>query len=214
MARAALALLLAASAASPAGAPVLVRASEAAAPCAGAAARAWGGPSRASVEAGDLRDAGDADVLVGSGVEITRAVESGRAVDSTETAVAKIPWVLSVAGGNPLKLGSLQDLGPKGVEVVVLGGPAAYEARRALAAHPPRSVHESTDARALRDAAVALVPLSLAGGGERIGVDVPAIVVRAAVTSGAPHPDAARAFVQFLGSGAGQKAFASCTPGE
>ena len=204
---AALALVLVLAAATK---PVVVRASEAAAPCVLAAARAYSAPASAAVETGDLRS-GSADVLVGSSVEITRAVENGRAADGTETDVARIPWVLVVVAGNPLKIGGLADLVAKGADVVVLGGPAAYEARRALAAHPSERVHETTDARSLSEAAVALAPLSLAGGGERIAVDVPPILTRAVVTVDANRPDAARAFVRFLGSAAGQKVFAACT---
>ena len=59
-----------------------VRSSAVAAPCVEAAARAWSDKTglTLSVETGGLRDEGRWDVLVGSGVEITRALE-GCAVD-------------------------------------------------------------------------------------------------------------------------------------
>ncbi len=188
---------------------VVVRASEAAAPCVRAAARAEAAPAGVVVETGELRSE-TADVLVGSSVEITRAIESGRAL-ADETEIARIPWVLAIAGGNPVRIGTLDQLVATETDVVVLGGPAAYEARRALAAHPKDRVHETTDASALGSAAVALVPLSLAGSGERVAVDVPPLVIRAAVAASARRPEDARAFVRFLGSVSGQKAFAACS---
>jgi accessory colonization factor AcfC len=188
---------------------LVVRASEAAAPCVQAAARADSAPAGVVVETGELRS-GTADVLVGSSVEITRAVESDRALDEAETDIARIPWVLAVAGGNPLKLGSLDDLAAADADVAVLGGPAAYEARRALALHRKERVHETTDASALSSAAVALVPLSLAGSGERVAVEIPPLVIRAVVAASARRPEEARAFLRFLGSISGQKAFAAC----
>ena len=66
------------------------------------------------------------------------------------------------------------------------------------------------EGRDLREAAVALVPLSLAGAGERLAVDVPPIVVRAAVATEPARPADARALVAFLASEPGQKAFAAC----
>lgn len=205
-----LALLLTAAGVSAGEPPLRVRASEAAVPCVEAAARAYGGRPLA-VETGALRDAGAADVLVGGGVEITRAIEGGGAIESTETDVARVPWVLSLTAGNPLGLGRLSDLTPD-VEVLVLAGPTAYEARRALASHPAERVHETSDTRALREAAVALVPLPLAGRGARVAVDLPPIAIRAAVAARSARAEAARAFVQFLGSEAGQRAFAACAP--
>src|SRR2546426_1810665 len=121
-------------AAAPSGPPVRVRASDAAAPCVLAAAAAYT-KAPVEVEAGSVQDAlsSDADVLVASGVEITRAVEAGVAAVG-ETDVARIPWVLAMAAGGPTPVG-LADLS-RDVDVVILAGPAAYEARRALASHP------------------------------------------------------------------------------
>jgi len=181
-------------------------------PCVAAAAKAYeasSGGIKPTVQAGVLSDPGDAEVLVASSVEITRALEGGVAVDGTDVDIARIPWVLSVASGNPRRLRSLEDLDQPGLEVWVLGGPAAYEVRRALRAHPAR-LRETQDGRVLRAAEVALVPLSLAGPGEHVPVDVAPIEARAAVASRAARSNAANAFVRYLGSEEGQRAFSTC----
>src|SRR5262245_50128715 len=96
-------------------APLKVRASEAVAPCVRAAATAWSG--RVELEAGSLMAASAADVLVAaSGVEMTRAVESGRALDGSEVEIARIPWVISVPRGNPEGVLALKDLARPGVD--------------------------------------------------------------------------------------------------
>ena len=192
-----------------AAAPLKVRASVEAAPCVAAAAAAYGGAI--TVETGALRDPVPADVLVGSGVEVARALEGGDAVVGSEEQVARIPWVLSVPAGNPMGIAGLADLARPGIEVAVLGGQASYEARRALAEHRAGRVRESRDGGALRRAPVALIPLSLAGNGEKLAVDVPAVPIGAAVSVRATRADEARAFVSFLASEKGQAAFAGCT---
>ena len=191
-------------------APALrVRATEAMAPCAAAATRVFtgGGGSRLTVETGDLADA-SADVLVGSAVEVTRALESGRALIDSDVEIARVPWVLVLGEAAPV-VESLKAIAVAGLEVEVPAGPASYEARRALSAASAGRVRES-DASALRKAGIALVPLSLAGPGRRIAVDVPALVAQAAVGSRAASPDTARAFVAFLGGEEGRRAFAEC----
>jgi len=189
---------------------LLVRASPAPAPCVQAAGRAWeaSGGRPLSVEPGGLRDPGRWDVLVGASVELTRALEGGGAASDSDVDVALIPWVLSVAPGSSVR--GLEDVARSGVEATVLGGDAAYEARRVLAEHGIGRFRESSDAARLRSAAVALVPISLAGSGEHIGVDVPPIRVGAAVGARSGHPDDAAAFVRYLASTAGQQAFAAC----
>jgi molybdate transport system substrate-binding protein len=205
------ALLLAAAAGAGEPAPLRVRASEAAAPCVEAAAAAYGKP--VEVEAGPLRDATAADVFVASsGVEMTRVLESGRAEEAGAVDVARIPWVLSVARGNPEGIATLKDLARPGLDAVMLAGPAAYQARQAVSAVAPAKLRETADREALRSARVALVPLSLAGAGEHIPVDVPALEARAAVAKGTPREEEATAFVRFLGSEKGQRAFAGCAP--
>jgi hypothetical protein len=190
--------------------PLRVRVTPAVAPCVTAASPSWPG-ARVAVETAGLRDPGPADVLVGTGVEMTRALEGGQGVVNSDVEIAEIPWVLAVASGNPRRVRSLAEAREKGVEVVVLGGPAAYEARRALAGGGTSRVRESTDRQVLRAASVALLPLSLAGSGERIAVpEVPALRATAAVAVGAAQPERAEQFVRFLGSEAGQRAFAAC----
>jgi len=190
--------------------PLRVRVTPAVAPCVTAASPSWPG-ARVAVETAGLRDPGPADVLVGTGVEMTRALEGGQGVVNSDVEIAEIPWVLSVASGNPLRVRSLAEAREKGVEVVVLGGPAAYEARRALAGGGTSRVRESTDRQVLRAALVALLPLSLAGSGERIAVpEVPALRATAAVAVGAAQPERAEQFVRFLGSEAGQRALEEC----
>jgi hypothetical protein len=191
-----------------AGAPrpsVTVASSEIAAPCLRNAARAWSGAASLCVGRGCTTRA---DVLVLSAVEMNRALESGQAVDGSDVDVARVPWVLAVRGPAP-EISGLRDLGPD-QEVSVLGGPAAYEARRALERAARARVRETTDERELSSAAVALVPLSLARGARQVAVDVPPVVVRAAVSAASRRQEAAASFVRFLSSDAGQRAFSAC----
>ena len=190
--------------------PVLrVRATETMAPCLAAATRAfpWGSGPRPTLETGDLADA-TADVFVGSAIEMTRALESGLALNDSDVDIASVPWVL-VLGEQAPDLHSLKEVAAAGLEVEVPAGPASYEARRALAAASLGRVRES-DASALRKAGIALVPLSLAGPGRRIAVDVPALLAQAAVGARAAAPEPARAFAAFLGTETGRRAFSDC----
>jgi len=207
-------LALAPAAASEGGDALQVLASSVATPCAEAAGAAFEAESgrRVTVSRGGLREAGEWDVLVGSSVELTRALEGRDAVSDSDVEIATIPWVLHLPAGGTVR--SLDDLARSGAEAVVLGGDAAYEARRALADHNVGRVRESTDERRLRSAAVALVPLSLAGPGERVSVDVPPVRVGAAVGVRAGHVEDAAAFVRYLGSPAGQQVFATCAPSQ
>jgi hypothetical protein len=187
-----------------------VRSSPAATPCVEAAARAWSVESgrEVSVETGALRDEGEWDVLVGSGVELTRALEGRDAVIGSEIDIATIPWVLRLSGGSDVR--SLSDVVGSGTEIVLLAEPGAYEARRALAGQGQPRVLETTDEARLRSAPAALVPLSLAGSGHRIEVDVPPIPVTAAVGIRSRLPVDAGEFVRYLGSETGQDVFAAC----
>jgi hypothetical protein len=162
------------------------------------------------VESGGLRDPGDWDVLVGSGVELTRALEGGDAVVDSDVGIATIPWVLHLTSASDVR--TLADVLASGTEVVVLAGPAAYEAHRELAREGTVTVRETTDAGQLRAAPVALVPLSLAGSGRKVEVDVPPVRVDAAVGIRARSPEEAAAFVRYLGSETGRQAFAACSP--
>lgn len=189
-----------------------VRVSPAAVPCVQSAARAWETSRGIAValETGSMSGPNSVDVFVGASVELTRVLEGGDGVIQSDVDVADIPWVLVVAAGGSVHIQSLADLSREGAEVTVLGGPAAYEARRALAGQGGARLRETTEPKVLRTAPVAVVPLSLAGPGERHRLDVPPIRVTAAVSVQAARPEVARAFVAFLGSEAGQKAFAAC----
>ena len=188
-----------------------VRTSAIAAPCVEAVGQAWearGGRS-VSVETGGLRDRGAWDVLVGSGVELTRALEGGEADLATDVDIATIPWVLHLPSGGDVS--ALSDLARSNVEIVMPAGAASYEARRALAEQGATRVLETTDAARLRSAPVALVPLSLAGPGKRGSVDIPPIRVSAALGMRARHRVDGAAFVTYLGSEDGQQVFATCS---
>ncbi len=194
--------------------PLRVRVSPAAAPCVQAAARAWE-TSRGipvALETGPLSGSGPVDAFVGASVELTRVLEGGEGVVQSDVDVADIPWVLAVAATSAARVRSLSDVEGGNVEVVILGGPAAYEARRALAERGGARVRETTEPDLLRGAPVAIVPLSLAGPGEIHRLDVRPLRVTAAVSVQATRPETARAFVAFLGSEAGQKSFAACGP--
>jgi hypothetical protein len=189
-----------------------VRSSVVSARCVEAVAHAWEarGGRAVSVEAGGLRDAGRWDVLVGSGVELTRALEGGDADLASDVEVARIPWVLHLPSGGDVH--ALSDLARSDVEIVMPAGAAGYEARRALAEEGAARVVETTDTARLHTAPVALVPLSLAGAGKLVEVDVPPIPVGAAVGMRARHVEDAAAFVRYLGSEGGQQVFATCSP--
>jgi hypothetical protein len=187
-----------------------VRSSAVASPCVEAVGQAWAarGGGVVTVEAGGLRDDGRWDVLVGSSVEINRALEGGDAVLDSDLDIAHIPWVLRLSSGGDVQ--ALADVVQSGAEVVIPAGPASYEARRALAEAGAAHVLETEDPGRLRSAAVALVPLSLAGPGRLVEADVRPIRVGAAVGMRSRRADEARAFVSFLGSEDGQNVFAAC----
>jgi hypothetical protein len=187
-----------------------VRSSAVCAPCVEAVGRDWEarGGGAVTVETGGLRDRGTWDVLVGSGVELTRALEGGDADVSSDVDIALIPWVLHLPSGGDVR--ALSDIARAEVEVVMPAGPAAYEARRALAEEGAARVVETTDTGRLRAAPVALLPISLAGAGTQIEVDVPPIPVGAAVGTRARRVEDAAAFVRYLGSEEGQRVFAAC----
>lgn len=186
--------------------PLLVRASPLLAPCVEAAARQDPGRAlRIDADAGPEA----ADLLVAADVEVTRALEMGTALLDSDVDVARIPWVLKLAAGSPSSLASLEDALARGLEVVLPKGAAAYEARR-MAAERGGRVRETADLRELRSAPLALLPRSLAGAGEQVPAGLRPLEVRAAVLAGARQPEAARAFVSFLGSEPGRRAFAAC----
>ena len=114
----------------------------------------------------------------------------------------------SYATDNPYNIHNLADAARAGIEVWVAGGPAAHAARRAAFAAAPDRVREASDGVAPAGAAAALAPLCLAGAGERVPVDVPELVVEAAVSARTRRARAAGDFVTFLASPAGRRAFA------
>jgi hypothetical protein len=196
-------------AASAQAADLRVRATEIVAPCvrsAGAQYLTLSG-QRVLIETGPVRHPGPVDVVVGSDVEMTRALEGGDAVIGSEEALARIPWVIVQAPSSGPKISSLAELG-RGAEVTLMGGPAAYEARRALSARGVK-LREATDPAQLKAAPVAVVPLSLAGSGSHLATDIPPIPVSAAVVEGAVG-DGGSKFIHFLISPKGQSAFSSC----
>lgn len=207
-------LALSATTAAPAGGvhrgdPVVrVRATAAVSPCVLAAARAYEKKAgRVVVETGSLADAALADVLVGASAEVTRALEGGSAAADSDAEVARVKWLLVVPEGNPNQIHGLADAERAAVEVWIAGGPAAHEARRAAEKLAPARVREVPDGGVPRGAAAVLAPACLAGPGERLAVDVPDLVVEAAVSASTSRPEAARDFVAFLASPAGRRAF-------
>lgn len=188
-----------------------VRTTELIAPCVESAARAFAVSGPVSVDTGALNTDGlaDVDVIVGSLVEITHALEGGRADDATDILVARVPWVLVRAEGAPVQVRSLADAAASQAEVAVPDEPAAFEARRTLAAAGVRRVRAVSIAE-LRRAPLALLPLSLTQAASRLATDVPPLIVQAAVTSKASHRATAQAFTRFLVSEAGQQAFTRC----
>jgi hypothetical protein len=189
--------------------PLRVRASSVVAPCVEAAVHAWPEGRGVQVETASASAPGPADVIVASAVELTRALEGGAAEVGSDVDIARVPWVVQVRPGGPSSVRRASDLATAGAEVAIPDSPAAYEARRWAAASGGGRFREM-HGRELREAAVALVPLSLAGPGERLAVDVPPIVVRAAVAAEPARPADARLLVAFLASETGQKAFAAC----
>lgn len=192
-----------------------VRSATVSAPCVEAAGLAWEGREGREgrsvvVETGSLRDRGDWDVLVGSSVEVNRALEGGDAVIDSDVPIALIPWVLRLESGGEVR--ALSDVARSGAEIVLPAGPASYEARRLLAEEGTARVVETADRARLRSAPVALVPVSLAGSGRQVEVDLRPIRIVAAVGLRARSARQAQAFVEFLASEAGQDVFAACKP--
>ena len=208
LAAAVLSAILAAPARSPPG--LRVRASSVVAPCVEAAVRAWpAARAPVDVETAGLLTPGPVDVLVASAVELTRALEGGAAEPGSDVDIARVPWVMQVRGGGAASIRRAADLAGSGLEVIVPESPASYEAWRWARSTSGGRVRSATG-RALREAPVAVVPLSLAAPGDRMSVDVPPIVVRAATGVAPGRPEDARALVAFLASEPGQKAFAEC----
>jgi hypothetical protein len=183
---------------------VLVRATRETSPCVSAAVLAsprW--RSFARIETAPPREVGPADLLVASEVELTRALESGAAEPRSDVDLARIPWVFR--GAQAAASSSLA-----GRAVTIPDGPVSYEVRRKLR-EGGSTVREASDVRGLREASLALVPLSLAGEGPRVEAEgVPPLIARAALAIGAKSPREAQALLAYLTSEDGQRAFATC----
>jgi hypothetical protein len=191
----------------PAGAAELrVSASEAMAPCLGPALDAFTRESRVpvSLEVGAPDAAGKASLVVGDDAELRRVLEGGAADVRTAIDLGYVPWVAVSPLDSPAQ-SLTANLGAG--ELTVLGGPAGERARESLGAH---AVEVTRDPRALRSAAYALVPRTLAGPGRVQPADVPALVAVAAVVNGAPAEADARRLLAYLGTPRAQALLGRC----
>jgi hypothetical protein len=187
---------------------ILLRTSEAFAPCLGPALQAFARESGLNVvvDVGDLDPPRGADVVIGDDSEMTRLLEGGVADLATSFDLGSVPWVLVVPAGSPA--GALSALAPE--RVAVMGGRASRAARESLQGMPAERVRVSRDADELRRARYALVPRSLAGSGEQRPSGVRPLMAVTAVIAGAPHPSGARALLTFLRSERARRLLASC----
>jgi len=187
-------------------ADVRVGASAPALPCAAAAARAYSHVGGRSVRVAeeDAR-AGTSDAFVGVAFEVTRLVEAGLADPRTETALARIPWVLS---GAPPPAGGLQALA--GREVALPSARWSFEAARAVERVAGAQARSESDADTLRRAPLALLPLSMAPLTDVAPVDIPPLSIAGAVRRSATLPVEAAAFLNYLATQRGQSVFTEC----
>jgi hypothetical protein len=197
------------------GGALVVKASPAASPCAAAAAAAFRQATGRAVEVrteaiGPVGSSAGADVVIAIEEELTRVIEGGESAPDLEVDVASIPWVLTGAGAGTA---DLRGLARSGARVRVLGGAIGRHARQSLDSLPAERVQTLRTPDGLRKLSpgeLALVPLSLAGPGPVAATDVPALLAHAVGVRGSPRAGAARAFLDFLGTGPGNAAFRSC----
>jgi hypothetical protein len=222
MSRALVPLLALLATATPAAAPLRVKASPAVAPCVAAAALEYGRatgrtPAVETAAIGSPESVDGADVVVADDAELNRVIESGMTHPDQEVDVASVPWVL--AGPAGAEAPSLQSLGRAARLVDVLGGVVAREAWRTLARQgvtasrvdrAARDGREPREAVRLQPGEAAVVPLSLAGSAPVTRLDVPPLRVRALGVRASSRPDAARAFLDFLAGEKGNAAFRAC----
>jgi hypothetical protein len=193
-----------------------VRASPAVAPCVVAAADEYQRTSRGRVAVetatiGSQDSADGSDVVVAADSELNRVIESGASDPDLEAEVATIPWVLAGAPGTATP--ELRSLARTGSVVRTLGGPVARETWRRLHLQgfsPARVERVRETPVRLESGEAAVVPLSLAGAGPATTLDVPPLRARAVVVRASPRKDAARAFLDFLGTAPGRGAFRAC----
>jgi len=145
-----------------------------------------------------------ADVVIGADSELTRILEGGLADVRTAVDVGEVPWVL-VSRENQLGAASSTPL-------VVLGGALGRDVRDGIPTSAGR-LRASTDLDALRAAPRAVVPLTLAGAGQRQPLDVPPLIAVAAVVNASSHRREAAQLLQFLRDAEARRAFARCTGG-
>lgn len=217
--RALAALLLLAATASPAGAPLRIKASPAVVPCVSAAAqeyaRATGrAPLVETAAIGSPESVAGADVVVAANRELNRVIESGMTRPDQEVDVAEIPWVAAGPAGTGAP--SVASLGRTQL-VDVLGGVVAQETWRRLAQRGLQPARSERGARGAEREAVrlqpgeaAVVPLSLAGAAAVTPLDVPPLLARALGVRASQRPEASRAFLDFLTSEKGNAAFRAC----
>ena len=148
-----------------------VRASAAFAPCLAPALEAFSRETglAVAIDVGEPDPPRQADVVVGDDSEMTRLLEGGIADLRTSRDLGYLPWVFVVPEGSAAATASAL---AEADAVHVLGGAAGREAREALRDAPPSRLRVSRDGEELRRAPYALVPVSLAGPGERRASDV------------------------------------------
>ena len=188
--------------------PVRVRTSAAFAACLApaldSAARAAGVP--VVLVRADPDPPQDADLVVGDDVEMTRLLEGGTAEVASAVDLGQIPWVTVVPEGSPRGAVSAFATEP----VAVLAGQLGREARTSLGALDTGRLAVTDDAGALRRARYALVPRSLAGGGERRLSEVRPLVATAALVLNSPRRASAGRLLARLASTEGRRALGPC----
>jgi hypothetical protein len=205
---AASALAVGASGAAPGPQPVTVRASVAFAPLVAPALAAFTRETgvRATLEVKGPDPAAGADLVVGDDLELRRVLEGGTADLASAADLGYVPWVLVAPAGAPAELRAAAQQADR---LLVLGGPLGREARAALGGQLPAGrLTASLDATVLRGARYALVPRTLAGGGEQRPAGVRPLVAVAAVVVDSPNAAGARQLLAFLQGAAGRRALA------
>ena len=196
-----------ASGAAPGPQPVIVRASAAFAPLVEPALAAFTRETglRATLEVKDPDPAAGADLVVGDDLELRRVLEGGTADLATAADLGYVPWVLVAPAGAPAEVRAAAQQADR---LLVLGGPLGREARAAFGGLPAGRLKASLDAIELRGARYALVPRTLAGGGEQRPAGVRPLVAVAAVVVDSPNAAGARQLLAFLQGAGGRRALA------
>jgi hypothetical protein len=174
---------------------LLVRASQAYAPCLAPALTGWRTPGggRAILDVAEPTGIEGIDLVVGDDTELTHLLESGAL--QRETDLGYLPWVLVLPPGES----SASSLALH--TVVVLGGSISREVRLALSPSAP-SLRPSLDEAELRTASRRAVPSSLAQGEAHqiVRLAVRPLVATAAVVRASAKAKDAERLLEFLGS--------------